>query len=261
MVDKVKVSELKLKKKYLYKFMKHARAFLKEIKIDFTEEGMEMISVEPAHVGMVEETLYKSAFEKYEEDTISLGVNIEKIQEFLKSFDYDDLVTMEIYKDADYNKQPFIKMTASRDLYTLSDTKMGLDPAGMEKTSLPSLELLTEFETSNEALRVMVDHIKNIDDTLFMIYDDGEVELYAEEDREDTKMKLQEIEFIEQPEDKRRLESMIARGYISDVVNTIRKKKDVKISLGNDYPVRFEAGFEDGKGEVKYLIAPRLKNR
>jgi proliferating cell nuclear antigen len=48
--------------------------------------------------------------------------------------------------------------------------------------------------------------------------------------------------------------------YFSNMIKAIPSGTNVNINLGNDLPVKLEFDIAAGKGQVKYLLAPRIEN-
>jgi len=53
--------------------------------------------------------------------------------------------------------------------------------------------------------------------------------------------------------------SLFSLDYFSDMIKST-KSTELKIFLGNDYPVKIFFDIADGKGEVAYLLAPRIES-
>ncbi|HEY7589244.1 MAG TPA: DNA polymerase sliding clamp, partial [Thermoplasmata archaeon] len=54
--------------------------------------------------------------------------------------------------------------------------------------------------------------------------------------------------------------SLFPLDYFSNMVKAISSAQTVTLYLGTDYPVKMEFKIAAGKGEVKYLLAPRIES-
>jgi proliferating cell nuclear antigen len=54
--------------------------------------------------------------------------------------------------------------------------------------------------------------------------------------------------------------SLFPLDYFSNMVKAISSAQTVTLYLGTDYPVKMEFKIAGGKGEVKYLLAPRIES-
>jgi len=70
-----------------------------EVKLVCDSEGWKIKAVDPAHVAMVELTLSRDAFERYEIEPMELGLNVERMLEHLKGAKSDDIVQMKLDPD------------------------------------------------------------------------------------------------------------------------------------------------------------------
>ena len=67
-------------------------------------------------------------------------------------------------------------------------------------------------------------------------------------------------DLLEELQAKDAVRSLFPLDYFSNMVKAISSAPTVALYLGTDYPVRMEFKIAAGKGEVKYLLAPRIES-
>ncbi|KXB07330.1 hypothetical protein AKJ51_01520 [candidate division MSBL1 archaeon SCGC-AAA382A20] len=248
----------KLKKRFLHKFFKYGTVLSDEGKVVFGKDGMRMKLVDPAHVCLLDISLSKGAFESYDDDSVEVGIEFSDISKFIKRFDFDDEIDMKFDVDDGHH----MKMKARKeDLYTLCATRPLRDTAGMTDPSVPEFDLPCKFETSNKALREMIDYLYdcyNDQSYLKISFDEGTVEFHSDEDYDKNTMTLESIKVFN-GEDKS-VSSLFALDYAKEITKSIKKSADLKMELGEDYPVIIDFKFEDGLGEGTFWLAPRIES-
>jgi len=54
--------------------------------------------------------------------------------------------------------------------------------------------------------------------------------------------------------------SLFPLEYFANMLKAVSSGNTVTLQLGNDYPVKMEFKIAGGKGEVRYLLAPRIES-
>jgi proliferating cell nuclear antigen len=67
-------------------------------------------------------------------------------------------------------------------------------------------------------------------------------------------------DLLEELQAKDAVRSLFPLDYFSNMVKAISTAPTVALYLGTDYPVRMEFKIAGGKGDVKYLLAPRIES-
>ncbi|MGA1872840.1 MAG: hypothetical protein ACMUHY_04150, partial [Thermoplasmatota archaeon] len=70
-----------------------------EVKLKADEEGWKIKAVDPAHVAMVDLSLSKDAFDRYDIEPMELGLNVERLLEHLKGGKADEMVLLKLDSD------------------------------------------------------------------------------------------------------------------------------------------------------------------
>src|SRR5206468_8228172 len=67
-------------------------------------------------------------------------------------------------------------------------------------------------------------------------------------------------DLLEELQSKEAVRSLFPLDYFSNMVKAISSAPTVTLYLGSDYPVKIEFKIAGGKGEVKFLLAPRIES-
>jgi proliferating cell nuclear antigen len=207
-------------------------------------------AVDAANVAMVSLSLSSKAFDKYEAKDTEVGVDIKKLSDILSLVDSSKQVKLEV--DTQTKKMIINVENLSCDISLLELAHVKKEP------SVPSLDLVgtvtlegNEFRTGIKAAEKICDHVSlGLEGENFFI--EGKAET------EHTKLSLPKSKLINIKPAKVR--SLYSLDYLSDMSKVIGKAPEVTIELGNDYPARISFPVADGRGQIEYLLAPRIES-
>ena len=223
-----------------------------ECKIHLTEEGLEIRAVDPANVGMVDLTLDAAAFESYETDGGLIGVNLVRLQDIAGMASGDQLVHLELDEET---RKLHIAIDGLE--YTLAL----IDPDSIrQEPDLPDLDLAAhvviegkDIDRAVTAADMVSDHIAlGVDATDELFYVD------AEGDTDDVHLELDTEDLIDlTPGD---AHSLFSLDYLKNMNKAIPKDAEVRMELGDEFPVKMHFDFAEGHGSVTYMLAPRIQS-
>lgn len=235
-----------------------------EVNLSFDEEGMRMRGVDPAYVAFIRSLLRRNAFKRYEFSTneeedfpLTLSVDIEVLDKFLKLGDRDDGVTID-YSFSDRGKSISVMLRDLRRRVALGDsdwTSTPKDPIvacknfthtfGMKTSNLKWILKAMNLTSINVSLRADDESVSIIDSTL-----PGEMKTW-------TKIPG---DFRIDGKKKDWAKSHFPLDYVTNVISGT-SADDIQITFGQDYPLKLEYDIEsNGKkvGKTAYLIAPTI---
>ncbi|MEF8874443.1 MAG: DNA polymerase sliding clamp [Candidatus Thermoplasmatota archaeon] len=221
-----------------------------EVKINLSEEGLSLKAVDPAHVAMVDLSLDKDAFESYEADETELGINLKKIEQFLKLAGSGDVINME--HDEEDNRLVM-------EVNNITQKMALLDTAGMTDPNVPSLDLPLSLKLKGKHILDGVKASENISDHISITANPDGFEIFSEEDEDMVRLSLDEDELDELSANEE-VRSLFALDYFSSMVKCVSSDTVLDIELGADYPIKIQFTFADGNGDVRYLLAPRIES-
>ena len=223
-----------------------------ECKINLTEEGLAIRAVDPANVGMVDLHLGVDAFESYETDDGQIGVNLSRLEEFVGMATSGQLVRLELGEET---RKLQIQIEG------LEGTLALIDPESIRKEpEIPELELPativvegTDIDRAVKAADMVSDHIAlGVDPDAESFY------VEAEGDTDDVHLTLDREELIDLVEGDAR--SLFSLDYLKDMNKAINKDAEVKLELGQEFPVKLHFDIAEAQGQVTYMLAPRIQS-
>lgn len=221
-----------------------------EAKFKISAEGVNLKAVDPAHVAMIDLTVGKGAFESYSADNAELGVDLDKMKELLKLAGSGDLIAME---QDEAQGRLVLKVGNITRRMNLVDT------AGMNDPKVPQLSLPVNIDVAITELQRGMKAAESISDHIALSADEDSFELFCEGDTDTVSLKLDRTKLAGITATSK-VRSLFPLDYFSNLVKAIPSDTVVRISLGNDYPVKLGFTFAGGNGEVSYLLAPRIEN-
>jgi len=223
-----------------------------ECKIHLTDEGLEIRAVDPANVGMVDLALDAAAFESYETDGGLIGVNLSRLEDIAGMADSGQLIHLELDEET---RKLHIAIDGLE--YTLAL----IDPDSIrQEPDLPDLDLAAhvviegrDIDRAVTAADMVSDHIAlGVDATDELFYVD------AEGDTDDVHLELDTEDLIDlTPGD---AHSLFSLDYLKNMNKAIPKDAEVRMELGDEFPVKMHFDFAEGHGSVTYMLAPRIQS-
>lgn len=261
MVKKINPTKIKIKKRYLHKLVKHIEVISEKFILNVDKGGITADVMDESYVSTVDLSLSESCYSMFSGEEKRVGVKVEPLKQFLKTFRFDDILTIIIYEREEYDGK-FIQVESTKDeLFTISDSFRLVDIESVnsiKEISDKDWNWPLEIKISNECLRTICKHGMNIDDSLKIIYDDGEFEFLVEEHTNESRMKVQSMKKIKDTD--KVIECLFDMKLLNGITNAIGKSSNIEVCLDNDYPMKIESEFEDGQGKVEYKLAPRIES-
>jgi len=241
--------QVTIKTDYLRSVVDATSILVDEMKLNFTPDQAYARAVDPAHVGMINFKLKAEAFEDYKvENDVVVAVDLDKLKSMLKLPSTEDCISL-LYEDEGRLVVHMGNLTRNMSL---------LDTADMADTKIPSLELGTEIVVNTAEVYKGVKASEAVSDHIVLSADPKGFELSAKGDTDTVSLKISKKELISL-KCKEPVRSLFSLDYFSDMIKST-KSTELKIFLGNDYPVKIFFDIADGKGEVAYLLAPRIES-
>jgi len=225
---------------------------VEECKIRLNEEELSIRAVDPANVGMVDLTLEAAAFESYEADGGVIGVNLTRLEEVAGMANADDLIHLELDEET---RKLHIECEG------LSYTLALIDPDSIRKEpDIPDLDLPAEITLEGAQLDRGITAADMVSDHIRLRVDEGEETFHieAEGDTDDVDLQLEAEELINLtagPAD-----SLFSLDYLKDMNKAIASDAEVRVELGEEFPVKLHYEFAEGLGTVTFMLAPRIQS-
>ena len=223
-----------------------------ECKIRLNEEELSIRAVDPANVGMVDLTLEAAAFESYEADGGVIGVNLDRLEDIAGMAGSDDLVHLELDEET---RKLHIEVEG------LSYTLALIDPDSIrQEPDIPDLDLPAEITLEGAQLNRGIKAADMVSDHIRLRVDETEETFHieAEGDTDDVDLKLTAEDLIDLtagPAD-----SLFSLDYLKDMNKAINADAEVRVELGEEFPVKLHYEFAEGLGNVTFMLAPRIQS-
>jgi len=221
-----------------------------EAKFSITPDGIQLRAVDPAHVAMVDLKLNKEAFEEYKADETELGIDVAKLDQFLRLAKAGEAV--DIVNDEDKGRLNVMVGNTTK--------KMSLiDTTGMSDPKLPNLNLPAKISMKIDDISQGIKASESVSDHIALTATKDTFEMVCEGDTDQVQMKLAKDQLIEL-ECNDKVKSLFPLEYFSSMMRAIPSQAKITLNLGNDYPVKIEFQIAGGNGNVVYLLAPRIES-
>lgn len=239
----------------LMDFVKSVGFLTDEIKLNISDDGIKVRTVDPSHVCMVDVVLSPEMFDVLEiSETREIGVYVDKLQSILKlakkTKKSPDVITLDITHNVKYQ-------------VGYHDGEFNLvDHTGMSDPKIPDLKLDSKFQVRVKELAEFLKKAGDVSDAIQIKVSGNEVIFLAEGDTNKARLKLpigsKALPELETPVETK---SIFSLEYLEHIVKAIKGSAEyVTISSGNNYPMRADYEVQDGRGKITFLLAPRLKD-
>jgi len=227
-------------------------ALVEECKIRLDDDGLSITAVDPANVGMVDMEIGVNAFESYDADGATLGINLGRLTDVLSMADSGDLVRVALNEET---------RKLDIDIGGLSYTLALIDPDSIrQEPDIPDLDLPATIVLPGEHISRGVTAADLCSDHVSLQADaDGEAfHIAAEGDTDDVDLELDD-ELLSANVDES-CESLFSLDYLSDMERAIPSDAEVSLLLGSEVPVKLRYSIADGDVSVVNLLAPRISS-
>lgn len=228
-------------------------ALVEECKIRLDDDGLSITAVDPANVGMIDMEINTHAFESYDADGATLGINLDRLTDVLSMADSGDLVHVALNEET---------RKLDIDIGGLSYTLALIDPDSIrQEPDIPDLDLPATIILEGEqisrgvtAADLCSDHV-----TLQAAADDETFYINAEGDTDDVSLALGDDDLLSANVDES-CESMFSLDYLTDMERAMPSDVEVSLLLGSEVPVKMRYSLADGDVSVVNMLAPRISS-
>ena len=221
-----------------------------EAKFTVNADGLTLRAVDPAHIAMVDLTLAKDAFEEFKADESEIGIDIDKLSQFLKLARGDDEVDLK--HDEEKRKLKIVVGDITRHMSLI-------DTTGMSDPKVPNLELPATVTVRSDDLMQGIRASETVSDHIALVASPDGFEMSCEGDMDQVHWKKAKKD-LGALETQGSVRSLFPLEYFSNMLKSVSSGSAVTMRLGSDYPVKMEFKIAGEKGEVRYLLAPRIES-
>jgi proliferating cell nuclear antigen len=222
-----------------------------EAKLSVSKDGITVKAVDPSHVAMLVLNLKPAAFEEFTGESTEIGIDVEKFKEVLRLSKPGDLIDLQF--DGGKNR---LVVKVGRVTRAMSV----IDPAGITDPKVPNVSPPGVAVVKMEELRQGIRGTESISDHVTLSLDADGFTMHSEGETDRVDMHLTKADDgLRKLEVKEPVRSMYPLDFFSNMVKSITTSSDVTLHVGNEYPLKIEFAVADGKGEARFLLAPRVE--
>jgi len=242
---------------YLTDLMRAISAVVDEATFKIDSEGLKLVSMDPAHISLVDFLLSKEAAEEYSvAKELELTVNMQDLLKFLKRAKKGESLTLSY--DAEKKK---LMMTLSDSAYSRerSFQLSTLEPAGMAAMSSPKLSFEAKARLSTDALWEAIEDAGIIADAMKITIQPEMIILTARGETSTVQNKLsKQGALVFEIQTDKEVSASFSLTYLEKIVKPCRDiSEEVTMMLSTNKPIKLHFPFPAGR--LEYLIAPRLE--
>ena len=225
-----------------------------EIVLKLTPEGVRARAMDPSHVALVDFELLAAAFDGYEvNQPTSIGINLLEMNKVMARAKPDDEMTIEL--DEQKNRLTLTFKGASA-------RKFDMSLIDISETELPEPKL--QFVASTGVLAgIIQDGLKDaelVSGTVKLGLDNDGFTMSAEGDRGTTELVLgKDNKALTGYNAKQPAKSMYDTSQLGNIMKAAAGADIVIINMGTNLPVQVDCPVADGKGRLRFLLAPRIE--
>jgi proliferating cell nuclear antigen len=220
-----------------------------EVKLSISKDGIEVKAVDPSHVAMLVLKLNSSVFEEFTGEATEIGLDVEKLKEVLRLSKPGDLLDLQF--DGGKNRLVVAVGKLTRHMSVV-------DPAGLTDPKVPNVSPPGQVVVRMDELRQGIRGSESISDhvTLKLSPSGFTLQSEGETDRVDLQIPKDGLSKLETKEE---VKSMYPLDFFSSMVKSITSSEEATLYVGNEYPLKIEFALASGKGEGRFLLAPRVE--
>jgi len=226
-----------------------------EIVLKLTPEGIRARAIDPSHVALVDLELPAAALDGYEiGQPTSLGVNLLEMSKIMARAKPTDEMTIELDEQKNRLALTFRGATTRKFDISLIDIR---------EAELPEPKL--QFVASAGILAGMIQEgLKDaelVSGTIKLLLDNEGFVMSAEGDKGTTELALgKDNKALTGHDAKQSAKSMYDIGQLGNMVKAAASADIVTVNMGTDLPIQVDCPVADGKGRLRFILAPRIDN-
>lgn len=218
--------------------------------LEFSQDQMTSKVVDTGHVAMVQLTVDKAAFERYDVDEQVFGIELNTLEEYLRIMKPDQ----------------FLEMTHEESTNQATLTILGnhvgmqtIDPASIPNPDLPKIEdkLTCRVRISGDDLVETMKYAAASGDLIKFTMNETKFSVHVNKVGINYRRDFAEEE-LRGLDCGQAATSQFSIDYLKPLNSILAKVDEVNIAFGENLPMLMEFSELDGTVSVKYLLAPRI---
>lgn len=223
---------------------------VEEAKFNFSEGHIEVRAVDPSHVAMIRMEVDAAAFEAWESEDASVGLELTKLRDLIGLAGAEDLIEMG-YDEADGR--------VNIQVGEINRMIRPLDRTAMLEPRVPGVDLTSRVTLSGVKFSRALRAAKQVGDlvTLSLNAQTFSVHVSGDTDAVNVSYDAGELEDLETDGP---VKSQYSLQYLQPMAKRIEGiVESVTVNFGENYPLKLEFEFVGGAGRCIYFLAPRIE--
>lgn len=229
-------------------------SLIDEAAFKLTPAGIKMKAMDPSHVALVDFELPAAAFVEYNvERPAVLGVDLVEMNKIMARAKAEDEFSLEY--DEEKNRLTLIFRGAST-------RRFSMPLIDIDESELPEPKL--QFTATADVMAgVIQDGLRDAeivgDNVKFELSEDG-LSMHTESDKGATELRLRKGDpALLKLDVKQAARAMFNIKYLTDMTKAASSTDVMTINLGSNLPIQLDFPIADGKGRLRFLLAPRIE--
>jgi proliferating cell nuclear antigen len=239
----------KIKTQYFLQFLQSILVLSNECRLKINDTGLSTKVVDMANVCMVSAVLESGAFEDFQASDSEIGLDLEKLIGILKE-------NKAGYTEIEYLEEEN-KIKLSSDKLNFKFRLISLDVI-REEPKMPEIEYNSKMTIKGNDLKQAIKIGEKISDMLKFTANKDELMLSSDDGvTSDMIYTIPTEDMIESS-----INEDITSNYDLSYLGGIEKSLSdiVHIKIQTDYPIKISSKFANEKGDISYLLAPRIED-
>jgi proliferating cell nuclear antigen len=224
-----------------------------EGQFEITKEGIQLIAMDPANVGMVIFKLLASCFVEYQiEGPVKLAINLNNLKQILRRAKPNDMLTLETEEDSQ------LKIT----LKGASERNFSLPIIDMEDSEqkAPMLKFPVTIRTSSDRISQAIEDVDIVGDSVLFTAEGDTFTLSAKGDLSKANITMKPDKATQiLTEEKKAYKAKYSIEYLKKMISGAKLADEVSVQFDTDYPLKLEYKAID-KLLLSFILAPRVEN-
>lgn len=225
-----------------------------EVNFEFNKDGVEMKAMDPSHVALADFGLSSDAFRVYElEDTLKLGMDLAEMDKIMSRAKRDDEFIMEFDEEENRLRLEFRGKSTRRFSLPLLEVEE-------EELPEPDLNFTASARVSAGVIREGLKDAALVSDNVRFELKGDRFVMGIESDTGSAEMELsRDDDGLQELQVDESSSAVYSIGYLEDMIKAASSKDVVEVSHGVDIPIQMVFQIAEGKGHLKFLLAPRVE--
>ncbi len=243
----VPVFKLRIKMEVLREVVEVVATLVSEVKLSISKDGAEAKAVDPSHVAMLVLKLQKAAFEEFTGEPTEIGVDVEKLKEVLRLSKPGDVLELQ------FDGKNRLVASVGR----VTRQMAVVDPASITDPKVPNVSPPATVVVKTEDMRQGIRGSESFTDHVTLTLEPEAFTMHSEGDTDRLDLRIPK-DTLPRLDVKEAVKSMYPLDFFSAMVKAI-SSDEATLHVGNEYPLKIEFTMGMGRGEGRYLLAPRVE--